>query len=408
MADLIYLDNNSTTPVDPRVLEAMLPYLGEKFGNAASSTHIKGREADKAVEDAREKVASIINAGAKEIIWTSGATESANLAIMGVAWANVGKGKHLITQVTEHKAVLGPCGYLERNGWEVTYLPVNSHGRVGIEQVADAIRQDTVLVSIMFANNEIGTVQPIAEIGQLCKERGVLLHTDATQTVGKIPVDVEAMDIDLLSCSAHKFYGSKGIGALYIGRKRPRVRCEPVIHGSGHERGLRSGTLNVPGIVGMGKAAEIAEKEITREPARQEHLRNRLWQGLVGELEDIYRHGDPRHCLPNTLSVSFAYVEGRSLITGIDPVAVSSGSACNSKSAGPSHVLQALGIPHELAQSSIRFSLGRFTTGEEIERTITKVVETVRYQRSISPLYELNREGTRPNSFQWSVGGGNA
>jgi cysteine desulfurase len=398
LAETIYLDNNATTPIDPRVLEAMLPYFQERFGNASSKNHVKGWEAESAVEDAREKVASILNANPKEIIWTSGATESANIAILGAARVNEKKGKHLITQTTEHKAALEPCRYLEQNGWEVTYLPVDSHGRISAEQVAEAIRADTALVSIMFANNEIGTVQPISEIGQVCKERGILLHTDATQAIGKVPVDVEEMGIDLLSCSAHKFYGPKGVGALYLRRRRPRVRCMPIIHGSGQERGLRSGTLNVPGIVGMGRAAEIAEKELDNEPRRQEQLRDRLWQGLSESLEDLHHHGDPVHGLPNTLSVSFAYVEGQSLMMAMDPIAVSSGAACDSNSDTSSHVLKALGVPEELARGSIRFSLGRFTTSEHIERTIAKVIDTVRHQRSISPLYELNQEGLARNS----------
>jgi cysteine desulfurase len=397
----IYLDYNATTPIDPRVLDEMLPYLKDRFGNAASRTHGFGHEAESAVDLAREQIASLINASSKEIIWTSGATESDNIAVKGFAWMNQEKGKHIITQQTEHKAVIDPAKYLELHGYDVTFLPVDKTGRVSADQVREAMRDDTILVSIMYANNEIGTVQPIAEIGALCKEKGVVFHTDATQAFGKMPIDVEAMGIDLLSCSAHKIYGPKGIGVLYARRRGPRVRCEPVLHGGGHERGMRSGTLNVPGIVGMGKAAEIAEKELEEEARRETGLRNRLWQGFKEKLDDISWNSDPTHCLPNTLNASFAFVEGESLMMGIDPIAVSSGSACTSASLEPSYVLRALGIDVELAHSSIRFSLGRFTTAEEIEETIERVTATVIRLREMSPLYEMSKEGIDLSTVKW-------
>lgn len=400
MKPLIYLDNNATTPLDPRVLEAMLPYFQEKFGNAASRNHAKGWEAERAVDQAREQVAALLNAGAKEIIWTSGATESNNIAIKGVAEMYKDKGRHLIIQATEHKAVIDPSQYLEQQGYRVTILPVDRQGRINLDELASAIGEDTILVSIMFANNEIGTIQPIAEIGRLCKERGVLFHTDATQAFGKVSIDVEAMGIDLLSCSGHKVYGPKGAGALYVRRKRPRVRCAPVLHGGGHERGMRSGTLNVPGIVGLGRAAEIAGREMTDDAARIGRLRDRLWRGLSDNIESIYRNGGPENVLANTLNVSFAYVEGESLMMGFENIAVSSGSACTSASLEPSYVLHALGVGDELAHSSIRFSLGRFNTADEIEQAIAQVSATVHRLREMSPLYELAREGLDPKSRQ--------
>lgn len=402
MKSLIYLDNNATTPVDPRVLEAMLPYFREKFGNAASRTHQFGWEAEKAVDLAREQVAALINASAKEIIWTSGATESNNIAVKGVAQMYKDKGRHIITQVTEHKAVLDPAKYLETQGFEVTFLPVDRTGRVDVNQFREAIRADTILVSIMMANNEIGTIQPIAEIGAVCKEKGVIFHTDATQAFGKVPIDVKAMGIDLLSCSGHKVYGPKGVGALYVRRKDPRVRCEPILHGGGHERGMRSGTLNVPGIVGFGKAAEIAGQEMQAESARQARLRDRLWAGLSERLDEIYRNGHTVHCLPNTLNVSFAYVEGEALMMGFSNIAVSSGSACTSASLEPSYVLKAVEVADELAHSSIRFSLGRFNTAAEIEQTIDQVAATVRRLREMSPLYEMAKEGVDIKGVDWS------
>lgn len=402
MKSLIYLDNNATTPVDPRVLEAMLPYFREKFGNAASRTHQFGWEAEKAVDLAREQLAALINASAKEIIWTSGATESNNIAVKGVAQMYKDKGRHIITQVTEHKAVLDPAKYLETQGFEVTFLPVDRTGRVDVNQLREAIRPDTILVSIMMANNEIGTIQPIAEIGTICKEKGVIFHTDATQAFGKVPIDVKGMGIDLLSCSGHKVYGPKGVGALYVRRQDPRVRCEPVLHGGGHERGMRSGTLNVPGIVGFGKAAEIARQEMQAESARQVKLRDRLWAGLSEHLDETHRNGHTVHCLPNTLNVSFAYVEGEALMMGFSNIAVSSGSACTSASLEPSYVLRALDVRDELAHSSIRFSLGRFNTAAEIEQTIDQVVSTVRRLREMSPLYEMAREGVDIKAVDWS------
>ena len=401
MKPVIYLDYNATTPGDPRVLEAMLPYVREKFGNAASRTHRFGWEAEKAVERAREQVAALINADPREIIWTSGATESDNIAVKGVARMYRDKGRHIVTQATEHKAVLDAAKYLEAHGVEVTLLPVDETGRVDPAQLEAAIRPDTILVSIMFANNEIGTIQPIAEIGLLCKARGIIFHTDATQAFGKVPIDVEAMGIDLLSCSGHKLYGPKGVGALFVRRKGPRVRCEPVLHGGGHERGMRSGTLNVPGIVGLGEAAQIAGKETPAEAAREARLRNRLWAGLNEKLDEVFRNGHEEHCLPNTLNVSFAFVEGESLMMAIDNIAVSSGSACTSASLEPSYVLRAIGVKPELAHSSIRFSLGRFTTAAEIEQTIDQVCSAVDRLREMSPLYEMAREGVHPGSVQW-------
>lgn len=402
MKPLVYLDNNATTPVDPRVLDAMLPYFREKFGNAASRTHRFGWEAEAAVDHAREQVANLINASPKEVVWTSGATESDNIAVKGVAYMYKDKGRHIITQVTEHKAVLDPAKYLESQGYETTLLPVDRTGRIDLDQLRDSIRPDTTLVSIMMANNEIGTIQPIAEIGAICKEKGVIFHTDATQAFGKVPIDVQAMGIDLLSCSAHKVYGPKGVGALYVRRKGPRVRCEPVLHGGGHERGMRSGTLNVPGIVGLGKAAEIAREEMPAESAREARLRDRLWAGLSEELDEIYRNGHPQHCLPNTLNVSFAYVEGEALMMGFSNVAVSSGSACTSASLEPSYVLKALDVGDELAHSSIRFSLGRFNTAAEIEQTVDQVVSTVKRLREMSPLYEMAKEGVDLKSVAWT------
>jgi cysteine desulfurase len=400
--NLIYLDNNATTPVDPRVLDAMLPYLRGEFGNAASRSHPFGWRAEKAVENARQQVASVINASPKEIVWTSGATESNNIAVKGLAQMQAEKGRHIITQVTEHKAVIDPCKYLEQHGWRITFLPVDKTGRIDLDQLKDAICDDTVLISIMHANNEIGTTQPIGEIGAICKAKGVFFHTDATQAFGKLPIDVEAMGIDLLSCSGHKLYGPKGVGALYVRRRKPRVRCEPVLHGGGHERGMRSGTLNVPGIVGMGHAAEIARAEMVDEGIRLAGLRDRLWEGLSSQLDEIYLNGSREHCLPNTLNVSFAYVEGESLMMGFNDIAVSSGSACTSASLEPSYVLKSLGVGEELAHSSIRFSLGRFNTAAEIERAIQRVVETVTKLRDMSPLYEMAQEGIDLSKVEWA------
>jgi cysteine desulfurase len=356
---------------------------------------------EEAVDKARQQVAAVINANAKEIVWTSGATESDNAAVQGVAGMHADKGRHIITCGTEHKAVIDPCKFLETQGFEVTWLEPDPFGRVSAEQVRDAIRDDTILVSLMFANNEVGTIHPIAEIGALCKEKGVLLHTDATQAFGKVPIDVQAMGIDLLSLSAHKFYGPKGIGALYVRRKQPRVRLRPIMFGGGHERGMRSGTLNVPGIVGCGAAAEIAMQEMPTEGPRVEALRERLWTGLSEQLNDVTMNGHPEHRLPNTLNVNFMYVEGESLMMGIPDIAVSSGSACTSASLEPSYVLKAMGRGDDVAHSSIRFSLGRFTTDEDIDYTIAKVVKAVNHLREMSPLYEMAQQGVDLSSVEW-------
>jgi cysteine desulfurase len=397
----VYLDNNATTPVDPRVLDAMLPYFRENFGNAASRNHRYGWVAEEAVDKAREQVAKVINASSKEIIWTSGSTEGNNTAILGVARMYADKGKHIITCRIEHKAVIDPCKFLETEGYEVTWLEPDRTGRVSLDQVQQAMREDTILVSLMFANNEVGTIHPIPEIGALCKERGVIFHTDATQAFGKVRIDVEAMGIDLLSLSAHKIYGPKGVGALYVRRKKPRVRLQPLIHGGGHERGMRSGTLNVPGIVGCGAAAEIALNDMPTESVRITGLRDRLWAGLSEHLTEISRNGNPQHCLPNTLNVSFLYVEGESLMMGFSDIAVSSGSACTSASLEPSYVLKGLGLGDDLAHSSIRFSLGRFTTEEEIDYTIKEVVQAVNHLRNMSPLYEMAQQGIDLSKVVW-------
>jgi cysteine desulfurase len=388
----IFLDYHSTTPVDPEVMKTMLPYFTDVFGNAASRNHEYGWTAEAGVEKARAQVAALIGASEKEIIFTSGATESNNLALTGVVEMYAEKGNHIITTPIEHKAVLDTCKYLETKGCEVTYLPVDQYGRVNPEDVRKAITPKTVLVSVMFANNEIGTVQPIAEIGKVCKEAGVLFHTDAVQAVGKVPVDVQSMGIDLLSITAHKIYGPKGVGALYVRRKGPRVRLSPLIHGGGHERGMRSGTLNVPGIVGFGKACEIARQKMPEESARLKRLRDQLWAGLQAELDELYLNGHPTERLPNNLNVSFAYVEGESLIMGMKELALSSGSACTSASLEPSYVLKAIGVGEDLAHTSIRFSVGRFTTEEEISFATKKVVEAVKKLRELSPLYEMVKE----------------
>ncbi|MBI1827532.1 MAG: IscS subfamily cysteine desulfurase [Planctomycetes bacterium] len=401
MTRQVYLDNNATTPVDPRVVDAMLPFLRENFGNSASRNHAFGWVAEEGVEKAREQVAEVICASSKEIIWTSGATESNNTAIIGVARMYADKGKHIITEKIEHKAVIDPCKFLETEGFEVTWLEPDPTGRISVEQVRNAMRDDTILVSIMFANNEIGTINPIGEIGALCKERGVLFHTDATQAFGKTPIDVEAMGVDLLSMSAHKIYGPKGVGALYVRRKKPRVRLQPLIHGGGHERGMRSGTLNVPGIVGFGAAAHIALTEMPTESVKISRLRDRLWAGLSEHLTDIHLNGNLEHRLPNTLNVSFLYVEGESLMMGFSDIAVSSGSACTSASLEPSYVLKGLGMGDDIAHSSIRFSLGRFTTEDEIDYTIEQVVKTVNHLRAMSPLYEMAQQGIDLSKVEW-------
>jgi cysteine desulfurase len=399
----IYMDNNATTRCDPRVVQTMLPYFTEEYGNAASRNHVFGWKAEEAVEQAREQIANLIGAGAKEIIFTSGATESNNLAIKGVAAMYKKKGNHLITAVTEHKATIDPCKRLERDGYQVTFLPVDKNGRVSAEQVAAALTSKTILVSIMAANNEIGTLHPIKEIGKLCKQKGVLFHTDAVQAVGKVPVNVEEMGIDLLSMSAHKIYGPKGVGALYVRRKDPRVRLDPIIDGGGHERGMRSGTLAVTNIVGMGVAAELCRKEMEAEAKRLMGLRERLKKGIEAQLGDVYLNGHPTERLPGNLNLSFAFVEGEALMMGIKDVAVSSGSACTSASLEPSYVLKALGVGDELAHSSIRFGLGRFNTEEEVDFVIDDVVRAVNHLRDMSPLYEMHKQGIDLKTVQWAA-----
>jgi len=397
----IYMDNHATTRVDPRVLEAMLPYFNQIYGNAASRNHRFGWEAEEAVEKGRKQVADLINAAAKEIIFTSGATESDNLAIKGVAWMYREKGNHIVTVPTEHKAVLDTCKRLEKEGYQVTYLPVQKDGLINLDDLKAALAEQTILVSVMAANNEIGVLQPIAEIGKLCHERGILFHTDAVQGVGKIPLDVQAMDIDLMSISAHKMYGPKGVGALYVRRKNPRVQLTPSIDGGGHERGMRSGTLNVPGIVGLGKACEISKQEMATESDGLRAWRDRLRDGILSQLEEVYINGSLEHRLPNNLNMSFAYVEGESLLMGINDIAVSSGSACTSATLEPSYVLKALGVGDELAHTSIRFGLGRFNTEEEADYVIRRVVETVKRLRELSPLYEMAKEGVDLKKVAW-------
>src|SRR6201998_2266838 len=389
----IYLDNNATTPMDPRVLEAMLPYFTNKFGNAASRNHAFGWVAEEAVDYAREQVAKLIGASEKEIIFTSGATESDNLAIKGVFEMYKEKGNHIITSVTEHKAVLDACKRLEKYGYRVTYLPVQKDGLVDLEDLKRAIDDKTILVTIMAANNEIGVLQPFAEIGKLCRERGVIFHTDATQAVGKVPIDVNKQYIDLMSISGHKMYGPKGVGALYVRRKNPRVQISAIIDGGGHERGMRSGTLNVPGIVGLGKTCAIAQEEMAQESCRLAGLRNRLRDRIMNRLDEAYINGSTKHRLPGNLNISFAYVEGESLLMGINDIAVSSGSACTSATLEPSYVLKALGTGDDLAHSSIRFGIGRFNTEAEVDYVADRVIETVERLRELSPLYEMAKEG---------------
>jgi cysteine desulfurase len=384
----VYLDNHATTAVDSRVLQAMLPYFTEKFGNAASRSHEFGWKAEDAVENARGQIGRLIQASPREIIFTSGATESNNLAIKGVAVACRDKGNHIISQATEHKAVLDTCKRLEASGCEVTYLPVHPDGLIDLEDLRSAITPKTILISIMYANNEIGVIQPIEAIGKIAKEKGILFHVDAAQAVGRIPIDVQKGGIDLLSISAHKIYGPKGVGALYVRRKDPRVELNAMIDGGGHERGMRSGTLNVPGIVGLGQACELCEKEMVQESQRLRRLRDKLKDAIVNGLDGTSINGSMDHRLPNSLNVSFAGVEGDALMMGINDVAVSSGSACTSATLEPSYVLRALGVPEDLAHSSIRFGLGRFNTEEEIDYAAARVIETVKRLRELSPLYE--------------------
>ena len=397
----IYLDNNATTPTDPRVVEAMIPYFTEFFGNAASRNHPFGWKAEEAVSYAREQIAALIGANEKEIIFTSGATESNNLALKGVYEMYAAKGNHFITVSTEHKAILDACKHLEKQGAEVTYLSVGEDGLLSVEQIAEAIKPNTVMVSVMYGNNELGVIQPIREIGALCKERGVLFHTDATQAVGKIPVDVMADHIDLMSFTAHKMYGPKGVGALYVRRKNPRVKVTAQLDGGGHERGMRSGTLNVTGIVGFGKACELCRLEMADEAKRLSALRDKLENALL-TVEESYLNGNKANRLPHTTNISFKYVEGEGLMMGIKDIAVSSGSACTSASLEPSYVLKSLGLDDELAHSSLRFGLGRFTTEEEIDFTIKCVSDAVQRLRDMSPLWEMFKEGIDLKSIQWS------
>jgi cysteine desulfurase len=399
----IYFDNHATTPVDRRVLDAMLPYFSEHFGNAASRNHKYGWEAEEAVEIARKQVADLIGASAKEIVFTSGATESDNLAVRGAAYMYREKGDHIITAVTEHKAIIDTCKRLEKDGFRVTYLPVRKDGIVDLDRLREAVTDKTTLITIMTANNEIGVLQPIGDIGAIAKERGVLFHTDAVQAAGKVPFDVNAANVHMASISAHKMYGPKGVGALYVRRRNPRVLLTPIIEGGGHERGMRSGTLNVPGIVGFGKAAELCRLEMTAEAARTRALRDRLNQKLHQNLDELYINGSMEHRLPGSLNISFAYVEGESLLMGINDVAVSSGSACTSASLEPSYVLKALGTGDELAHSSIRFGIGRFNTEEEVDYVADKLVGVVRKLREMSPLYEMAKDGVDLSKMQWQA-----
>jgi cysteine desulfurase len=398
----VYMDNHATTPLDPRVLDEMLPYFREKFGNAASRNHPFGWAAEEGVEQARERIAKLIGATAKEIIFTSGATESNNLAIKGVAEMYREKGNHIISQVIEHKAVLDTCKRLEKQGYRVTYLPVSKDGLIDLEELKRAIDDKTILVSIMAANNEIGVLQPIAEIGKICHERGVLFHTDGVQAVGKIPVDVNKMNIDLMSLTAHKIYGPKGAGALYVRRKNPRVQISAIIDGGGHERGMRSGTLNVPGIVGLGKACEICMNDMAAESAYTSGLRDRLKDKIMGSLDECYINGSMEHRLPGNLNISFAYVEGESLLMGINDIAVSSGSACTSATLEPSYVLKGLGAGDDLAHSSIRFGIGRFNTEAEVDYVANKLIDVVLRLRELSPLYEMAKEGIDLKTVKWA------
>ena len=398
----IYMDNHATTPMDPRVLEEMLPYFMEKFGNAASRNHSFGWAAEEGVETARERIAKLVGATTKEIIFTSGATESDNLAIKGVAEMYREKGNHIITAVTEHKAVLDTCKRLEKYGYRVTYLPVQKDGLIDLDDLKRAMDEKTILVTIMYANNEIGVIQPVVEIGKLCHERGVIFHTDATQAIGKVPVDVVKQNIDLASISGHKMYGPKGVGALYVRRKNPRVQVSAIIDGGGHERGMRSGTLNVPSIVGLGKACAIAQEEMPQESCRLAGLRNRLRDRFMGKLDEVYINGSMDHRLPGNLNISFAYVEGESLLMGINDIAVSSGSACTSATLEPSYVLKALGTGDDLAHSSIRFGIGRFNTEAEVDYVADRVIETVERLRELSPLYEMAKEGINLKDVKWA------
>ncbi|WP_282597063.1 MULTISPECIES: IscS subfamily cysteine desulfurase [Rufibacter] len=397
----IYLDNNATTPMDPRVLEAMLPYFTNQFGNAASRNHAFGWAAEEAVDYAREQIAALINCNPKELIFTSGATESDNLAIKGVFEMYASKGNHIITATTEHKAVLDTCKHIEKLGGQVTYLQVNSEGLINLEELEAAITDKTILIAIMYGNNEVGVVQPIREIGRIAKKHGVLFFSDATQAVGKIPVDVEADGIDLMAFSGHKMYGPKGVGALYVRRKNPRVKVTAQMDGGGHERGMRSGTLNVPGIVGLGKAAEICRTDMASDTARIIAMRDRLETELL-QMEESYLNGNKESRLPHVSNISFKYVEGEGLMMGVKDIAVSSGSACTSASLEPSYVLKAMGMSDDLAHSSLRFGLSRFTTDEEVDYAISHVKEAVTKLRELSPLWEMFKEGIDLDSVEWA------
>lgn len=399
----IYMDNHSTTACDPRVVDAMLPFFTETFGNAASRNHSFGWEAEEAVDQARRRIAKLIHADAKEIVFTSGATESDNLALKGVVEMYKEKGDHVITSSTEHRAVIDAAKSLEKKGVRVTYLPVDKTGMINPDDVRAAITDKTILISIMLANNEIGTIHPIQEIGKIAKEKGVLFHCDATQGVGKIPVNVSDVGVDLMSFTSHKLYGPKGIGALYVRRKAPRVRLVPMIDGGGHERGMRSGTLPVPLIAGFGKAVELCEREMPTESVRIQGLRDRLQAGMTDALEAVYLNGHPTERLPGNLNLSFAYVEGEALLMGVKEIALSSGSACTSATLEPSYVLRALGVGSDLAHSSIRFGLGRFSTPEEVEYTIDRMIKAVNHLREMSPLYEMAKEGIDLKTVQWAA-----
>ena len=399
----VYMDYHATTPMDPRVFDAMKPYFIDVFGNAASRNHSFGWEAEEAVEKARKQIADLIGASPKEVVFTSGATESNNLALKGVAEMYAEKGNHIITAATEHKAILDTCKRLEKTGIRVTYLPVQTNGLVNLDQLRDAITDKTILISIMYANNEIGVIQPVAEIGKIAKERGVLFHTDAVQAVGKTPVNVLKDNIDILSLTGHKIYGPKGVGALYVRRKGPRVQLTAQMDGGGHERGMRSGTLNVPGIVGLGAACALCQAEMPEESKRMAFLRDKLRNKLESELDEVYINGTMEHRLPNNLNISFAYVEGESLLMGINDIAVSSGSACTSATLEPSYVLKALGAGDELAHSSIRFGLGRFNTEDEVDYVGRKVIDVVQKLRQLSPLYEMAKEGVDLSKVQWAA-----
>ncbi|NLF55254.1 MAG: IscS subfamily cysteine desulfurase [Thauera phenolivorans] len=397
----IYLDYSATTPVDPRVAAAMIPWLTEKFGNPASRSHAYGWEAEQAVESAREQVAALVGADAKEIIWTSGATESNNLAIKGAAHFYKSKGKHVITVKTEHKAVIDPVRELEREGFDATYLDVQENGLIDLEVFKAALRPDTIVVSVMLVNNEIGVIQPIEQLGEICREKGIVFHVDAAQATGKVDIDLSKLQVDLMSFCAHKTYGPKGVGALYV-RRKPRVRLEAQMHGGGHERGLRSGTLPTHQIVGMGESFRIAREEMAEENVRIRRLRDRLLSGLT-DIEATYINGDVERRVPHNLNISFAYVEGESLIMAVKDIAVSSGSACTSASLEPSYVLRALGRNDELAHSSIRFSIGRFTTEEEIDYTIDLLHKKIGKLRELSPLWEMVQEGVDLDTVQWAA-----